>query len=135
MNISSKIKTLGLCLACVFALAVVYPIMRVPGTEVHAQVQSTSLITINALPDLTGNGSVQQVSSIGGTCRWVQFVALPGNQAAIRIGDVNVGPGRGIMVEPGIPYLTPPAAGYSFALGSLYFYAASNDKLSVACAQ
>ena len=103
-------------------------------TACVVRAQSNTPITLTTYPDLTGNGSTQQVQS-SGMCRWVLFVPLKANSAVTRIGDINVGVSRGIPVDEGGGMLppVPTDVNYRYALSSLYFYGSSGDKLSVTC--
>ncbi len=119
----------ALAVMCFVALVVASsfaPAQTVPGANIP--------IVITTLADLTGNGATQQVAATG-VCRWVQFVALPSNAAAVRVGDSNTTVSRGVPIAAGGGYVppVPTNTNYVYTLATLYFYAASGDKVSVSC--
>lgn len=93
--------------------------------------------------DITGDGSSHQLSTSTGQVRWVQFVALAANGAAIRIGDSSVSATRGTAVAPGGGFMLPPIPADPrddylrnfYNLNSIYYYAANGDKITVTYAQ
>ncbi len=100
---------------------------------VHAGTVAPTTIT-----DITGDAASHQLAA-SGQARWVQFVALAANGAAVRIGDSNVGTSRGTAVAAGGGFLLPPipnddrlaTADHYYNLASIYYYAGSGDKISV----
>jgi hypothetical protein len=62
-----------------------------------ASAQTSNPVSVVTYPDLTGNGAAQRIAS-SGTCRIIDVAALPANNAAVRIGDINVGASRGLPI-------------------------------------
>jgi hypothetical protein len=98
--------------------------------------------TVTTFADVTLSGSVQQVStavSSTASCRWVLFVALPANVAAVRVGDSNVSATRGIPVAASGGVIPPMSAqgssamGYVYPLAGLYVFGTSGDQVSITC--
>jgi hypothetical protein len=103
-----------------------------------ASAQTSNPVSVVTYPDLTGNGAAQRIAS-SGTCRIIDVAALPANNAAVRIGDINVGASRGLPIAPGgyvhfeFPYDPGAVFPHLYSLASMYVYAASGDKVSVTC--
>jgi hypothetical protein len=79
--------------------------------------------------EITGTAAAVQIAS-SGVARWVQFVADPGNAAAVRVGDSTVTSTSGARVAAGGGLLLP-YQGANYTLASIYVYIASGDKVSV----
>lgn len=103
-------------------------------------------VAITSPVDITGDAAAHQLVSAGGTARWVSVVTCgstncaAANASPVRIGDSNVSATRGQPIAPGGTFFFPALPADSreaiqqhfYNLGSLYYYAASGDKISVA---
>ncbi len=96
--------------------------------------------------DLIGDAAAHQLFPLGGTARWVSVIACGStnctatNAAPIRLGDSSTSATRGQPIAPGGSFFLPSMAAdpregvpeQLWNLSSLYYYAASGDKISVA---
>lgn len=107
-----------------------------------ATLAQSGTVRPTTVADLTGDAASHQLAT-SGQARWVQFVALAANGAAIRIGDSNVSATRGTAVAAGGGFMLPPVSNdnrestqdHFYNLSSIYYYAGSGDKITVTYAQ
>lgn len=82
------------------------------------------------LPDWGGSNAVIQLSTVGVTARWVQFIVAGGT---CRIGGPNVSATLGLPVPDGGGLFLPwPGQLNPYNLHSLYAYVPAGATLSVA---
>ncbi len=97
------------------------------------------MMTPKTAADITGDGAIHSLADILGIkqCKWFQVSAVTVASTAARVGDANIALStQGFPIGSGGGVFAPPIAvgttGYD--LEQWYVIAASNDKLSVACA-
>jgi hypothetical protein len=88
------------------------------------------VMTIISIADITPGGTATPLAANNINAVWVQLVAT-GTSA--RVGDANVGSGRGIKLPAGVPVILPRCSftqgGYNLA--SINVYATGGDSISV----
>ncbi len=98
--------------------------------------------TVTTLAQITGDAATHQIAT-SGTARWVQINALTGNGAVIRVGDSATSATRGLPIAAGAGMMYPPMPidtrvsnqASLYRVSTLYYYAASGDKLNVLMGQ
>ncbi len=114
-----------------------------------ALANSQGTAVIHTLADITGDAATHAVFSTGGTARWVSIVTCgstncaSANASPVRIGDSNTSATRGQPIAPGGSFFLPVLASdtregqtmHLYNLSSIYYYAATGDKISVAWGQ
>ena len=95
----------------------------------------TVTATIISAADITGNGA-SHVLQASVSARWVQIINVTGNSAVVRIGDSSVSSTRGAAIAVGGGLMLPPIPSTSstamyYNLGTIYYYAANGDKISL----
>lgn len=88
-------------------------------------------MTIGTIADITPNGTATKVSATSIIAHWIQFTATG---TSIRVGDANVGSGRGAGLITLVPAFWPRCSfdqgGYD--LSTVYVYGGSgSDKVSI----
>ncbi len=96
-------------------------------------VQAQSFVAINSLADITGNATSHPFASVSTPALWVQVVAPAANAAAVRLAGSAVSSTQGAVIAPGGSFLLPMSqrSGLYYDLSTLYYYAASGDKVSI----
>ncbi len=97
------------------------------------------MMTPKTAADHTGDAAIHTLASILGIkqCKWFQVSAVSIATTAARVGDANIALNtQGFPIASGGGVFAPPiAAGTTgYDLEAWYVIAASNDKLSIACA-
>jgi hypothetical protein len=90
--------------------------------------------------EITGDAATHQLAS-SGTCRSIQFIMPVGNVAVVRVGDSTTAISKGLPVAAGAGLFLPPLTldtrqGIEqryYDLSSLYYYAATGDKVDFVC--
>jgi hypothetical protein len=101
------------------------------------------LISIFSLPDISGTGSVVQLSSTQTAVHWCQLVAPSTNSNSVRWGDSAITSSRGSQMAPGSGQFIPPGpttsvnppGGYVFYTTAVWVLVQSGDTLSASCAK
>ncbi len=92
--------------------------------------------TIHTPADITGDASAHQMFTSATSALWVSFIAPSGNGAVVRIGDSTTSATVGQPIAAGGSFFMPvrhaPGREGLYDLTSLYYYAGSGDKISVA---
>lgn len=98
-------------------------------------------VTVTSSADITGDAAAHAVGT--GLARWVQVDAVTGNSADVRVGGSNTSSTIGKRIAAGGSQFFPPIApnGYestsdnSYDLSSMFYYAATNDKVTITWAK
>ena len=88
------------------------------------------------IADITPNGTATAVStgSAPPLATWIQFTAPSTNSADVRVGDSNVGAGRGATIAKGTSLIFPRLDfdQQRYDLTTIYVYGASgSDKVAI----
>lgn len=97
-----------------------------------AGAQSTAF-SITSPATITGDGAKHALAT-SGTCQWVVIKAVKGNSADIMIGDTNTSSSRGLALvstaTDGGSLRIDSLVRNGIVLSSIYYYAATGDKLT-----
>lgn len=82
--------------------------------------------------DILGDGVVHAIGTTE-IARWVQFYPAKTNTGQVRVGNSIISATRGMVLDPGAPYMLPtiPAPMPGYALSNVYYYVAVGDKLNI----
>ena len=92
-----------------------------------------------SLPDITPDGAPTAITT-NANLRAVAviFAAPASNSAGIRVGDLNVGSGRGVLVNPGGSVVVFPRAAFEqqgYQLNTIYAYGSGSDVVTITYVQ
>ena len=88
-------------------------------------------MVLQTIADITPNSAAVALSSTeGAKATWVKFVAAG---STIRVGDANVGAGRGVLLPTGVPFELPRGdfQQQPYDLTAVFVYGTGTDKVSV----
>ncbi len=112
---------------------------RVVSLFILVALLSAQTVRTVTVTDITGDSATHQLQT-SGTARWVQLSAPSGNGSAVRIGDASTGSSQGTAMVPGAAFMYPPipadndrgaSSEHLYDLSSIYYYAATGDKVTV----
>jgi hypothetical protein len=99
----------------------------------------TGYVAPVTMADITGDNAAHKLQA-SGSAKWVQFVAQSSNTGTARVGDSTCSATRGIPLAASTGFMFPPIpstpgqavpGAQLYDLASIYYYAATGDKLSV----
>ena len=88
-------------------------------------------MVLGTIADITPNGAAVALSATeGALATWIKLTA---SGSTIRVGDANVGTGRGLVCPSGVETYLPPVAFDQgmYDLTAVYIYGTGADKVSV----
>ena len=88
-------------------------------------------MVLGTIADITPNGAAVPLSATeGALATWIKLTATG---ATIRVGNANVGAGRGVLLASGVPFELPRGDfdQQPYPLTGVYVYGTGTDKVSI----